>query len=242
MRTLGVRRIFLRLEIPETSGGPNMPFSVKAPISPRSRWALLLDKRTVGRRDEAIRRRRRGRRPAGCEVLEARSLLATISGTVFNDLNANGTQNSGEVGLANVPVYLDVNNNQTLDQASTPTTYNSADTFPIAIPDYSTATPKPIATSTIGVSGVGGIAHMTVTVNITHTWDSDLTATLTNPSGTTITLFGRVGRAGTTSRTRFSTMRPRGRSRGGRRRFRGPISLSSLCRHSRRRMRTGPGR
>ena len=34
----------------------------------------------------------------------------SISGTVFNDANGNGKQDSGELGIANVEVYLDVNN------------------------------------------------------------------------------------------------------------------------------------
>jgi hypothetical protein len=35
--------------------------------------------------------------------------FASISGTVFNDTNGNGTLDSGEVGIANVFVYVDTN-------------------------------------------------------------------------------------------------------------------------------------
>ncbi len=40
---------------------------------------------------------------------------ATISGVVYLDSNKNGTQDSGEAGVANVRVYLDANNNGALD-------------------------------------------------------------------------------------------------------------------------------
>jgi hypothetical protein len=44
------------------------------------------------------------------EPLESRRLLASsISGTVFNDANANSIDNAGEVGLKNEIVYLDLN-------------------------------------------------------------------------------------------------------------------------------------
>ena len=56
--------------------------------------------------------------------------------------------------------------------------------------------PAGATASTISVSGVGGIARLSVNLSISHTWDSDLTATLTNPSGTTITLFSKVGANG----------------------------------------------
>jgi hypothetical protein len=45
------------------------------------------------------------------EALESRRLLsASISGTVFNDVNANGVRDSGEPALAGVRVYVDLNN------------------------------------------------------------------------------------------------------------------------------------
>ena len=104
-------------------------------------------------------------------------------------------QDTGDAGLPNVPVYLDVNNNKALDVLSGASAFNAKDSFPLAIPDFSSSNPQS-ASSTIAVSGVAGIAHLTVNMSIDHTWDSDLTATLTNPSGTTITLFGKVGASG----------------------------------------------
>ena len=40
---------------------------------------------------------------------------ATISGTVFQDTNANGRQDTGEKGLSSWIVYLDINNDGKLD-------------------------------------------------------------------------------------------------------------------------------
>ena len=41
-----------------------------------------------------------------------------VSGTVFNDLNSDGVRDVGESGIAGRSVYIDVNNNSTLDTAS----------------------------------------------------------------------------------------------------------------------------
>ena len=45
------------------------------------------------------------------ERLEDRQLLATISGQVFNDLNADGVKNTGESGQSGWTVYLDADGN-----------------------------------------------------------------------------------------------------------------------------------
>lgn len=48
-------------------------------------------------------------RPA-VELLESRKLLAsTVSGTIFNDANANGVKESNEKGIANQRVFIDAN-------------------------------------------------------------------------------------------------------------------------------------
>lgn len=53
---------------------------------------------------------------------------AVIRGTVFADSNQDGSRNSGENGLAGITVYLDTNNNGTLD-ADEPRTTTSSDLF-----------------------------------------------------------------------------------------------------------------
>ncbi len=49
------------------------------------------------------------------ETLEPRCLLASLGGEVFIDADANGQKDPLEVGAANVRVYVDANDNRTLD-------------------------------------------------------------------------------------------------------------------------------
>ena len=56
------------------------------------------------------------------ERLEDRQLLATISGTVFNDLNADGVKNTSESGQSGWTVYLDADGNGQLGTGETSTT------------------------------------------------------------------------------------------------------------------------
>ncbi len=56
------------------------------------------------------------------EHLEDRQLLATISGTVFNDLNADGVKNTGESGQSGWTVYLDADGNGQLGTGETSAT------------------------------------------------------------------------------------------------------------------------
>src|ERR1019366_1487213 len=56
----------------------------------------------------------------------------SISGTIFNDANGNGKQDSGETGISGWIVYNDANNNGKLDigELSTTTDTSGAYTFP----------------------------------------------------------------------------------------------------------------
>ncbi len=49
----------------------------------------------------------------------------TISGTVFNDVNGNGTKDSGEVGVSGITIYNDANNNNAKDSGELTTTTDS---------------------------------------------------------------------------------------------------------------------
>ncbi len=122
------------------------------------------------------------------EIYTQSAVLTGINGNVFNDANANGILDSGEAGLPNRTVFLDQNGNATLDSATiTPASTN----VPVAINDLSTVT------SVLNVSGTSGaIQRVTLTLNITHTFDGDLVATLINPAGTRVELFASVGDAG----------------------------------------------
>src|SRR5205823_1777036 len=66
--------------------------------------------------------------------LVAQALLgASISGTVFNDANSNGGQDSGEGGLAGWTIFDDLNNNGVLDSAAQAKV--DSINVPVAIPD-----------------------------------------------------------------------------------------------------------
>ena len=56
------------------------------------------------------------------EHLEPRQLLATISGQVFNDFNADGLKDAGEPGQSGWTIYLDADGNGQLDTGETSTT------------------------------------------------------------------------------------------------------------------------
>lgn len=113
---------------------------------------------------------------------------ASISGTVFNDANGNGTLDA-EGGLGGWIVYADLNNNGAFDTVVN-TTVPSADVTK-NIPSQGTVTSDNV------VSGLAGdIIDLNVKVNITHTRDSDLILTLISPTGTRYTLASRVGGSG----------------------------------------------
>jgi hypothetical protein len=100
------------------------------------------------------------------QLLEARRLFASIGGTVFNDLDADGVQGAGEVGQAGVIVFLDQNQNSVIDPGPT-STFTAA--VPLPIPTVGTVS------QTQAVSGLtGGIFDLNLTLNLTHTWDEDL--------------------------------------------------------------------
>jgi Ca2+-binding RTX toxin-like protein len=118
----------------------------------------------------------------------------TISGLVFNDANANGTQDASEGGLASVTVYVDSNNNGILDPGEMSTTTDAGGNYTLGdVPsgtrvvrqvspaDYSQTAPTPSGSYTVAV--VGGA---TVSGN-----DFGETATITL-SGGTLNVYGSL--------------------------------------------------
>ncbi|VXB43010.1 Propanediol utilization protein [Flavobacterium sp. 9AF] len=65
----------------------------------------------------------------------------------------------------------------------------SSTNVPMTIP--ATITQVFVGTSTLNIPSGGTIADVNITMNITHSWINDLTATLTSPSGTVVQLFSR---------------------------------------------------
>ncbi len=103
-----------------------------------------------------------------------------LSGTVFNDLNANQIQDPGETGRAGATVILDTLNTTTV----------AATAVPVPIPDLTTIT------SNLSVSGQGTVVDVNVVIDIDHTFDSDLDIYLTSPDGTQFELSTDNGAAG----------------------------------------------
>jgi Ca2+-binding RTX toxin-like protein/subtilisin-like proprotein convertase family protein len=111
-----------------------------------------------------------------------------IQGTVFNDVNDNDLLD-GDQGFPDTRVFIDDNDNGLYD-----TDYFSVDGLnatPVAIPDNTTVT------STITISGtpLELVRDVNVTLNITHTYNSDLDVFLIAPNGTRVELFTDVGDA-----------------------------------------------
>jgi uncharacterized delta-60 repeat protein len=110
----------------------------------------------------------------------------SLSGTVFNDQNGDGS-NAGDPGLTGWTVYMDSNNNSSIDTGSS--THVSTN-VPVSI----AATGIPAVQSTNTVTGVPGvITDLNVTLNISHTWNEDLAVFLTAPDGTVVQLFSGLG-------------------------------------------------
>ena len=85
-------------------------------------------------------------------------------------------------------IFFDINDSNIAVGVAV-TQYTSSDT-PVNIIDNTTIQ----STITIGNDGV--IEDLDLQLDITHTWDADLIATLTSPGGTVFTLFSEVGGSG----------------------------------------------
>ena len=105
---------------------------------------------------------------------------------VYEEINQDGVLNAGEPAL---PGF-------TVSGVNAVTVVNA------------TATPIPVrgsVASTINVTDTGTVVSLAVLVNIDHTWDSDLTLTLTVPDGRTILLAQALGGSGDNfTNTRFA--------------------------------------
>jgi subtilisin-like proprotein convertase family protein len=122
------------------------------------------------------------------ETLERRTLLASISGTVYRDADNDGTRDAAENSVTGITVYQDVNDNKVFDPGTSSFGFKGG---PRNIRDFTTIN-VPIV-----VSGVEGTVHdLNVMVDIEHTYALDLTAYLVSPQGTRVLLFDNVGSEG----------------------------------------------
>ena len=116
---------------------------------------------------------------------------SSISGQVFNDVNGNGVMDGGETGLSGWTVYEDFDNDGVLDPTTVQNFSSSDGTKTIS------TSGTPTVSSTISVSGLtANLLDVNVTVDVSHTRDSDLVFTLTSPTGVPITLASHVGLSG----------------------------------------------
>lgn len=113
----------------------------------------------------------------------------SLAGSVFHDVNGNGTFNVGEPNFANQRIYLDSNNNGVFD--SNALTFGSG-TVDLIVPDNNTNW----TSSAITVSGTGTIGDVNVLINATQSWAGDFQFRLLGPNGTIVNLITNRGGSG----------------------------------------------
>jgi subtilisin-like proprotein convertase family protein len=111
-----------------------------------------------------------------------------ITGTVYRDVDNDGVRDTGELGTSGVTVFIDDNNNGSLDTA---TTTVASGTLNTTIPNLTTKT-FPLTVSNMA----GVVSDVNVTLSITHTYDADMDVYLISPTGTRVELFTDVGSSG----------------------------------------------
>jgi streptogramin lyase len=88
-------------------------------------------------------------------ISEAQPLPSnTISGTVYNDLNANGSLDAGEPGLAGMTVYLDLKGDGKLDPGDPTATTDANGNYILTSPVYGTSTLRVVTYPGDTASGV----------------------------------------------------------------------------------------
>jgi len=116
----------------------------------------------------------------------------SITGRVFEDWNGNATAETYDPAIAARMVYLDQNNNGSFDDTRQVLTLSSG-TLNLAIPD---ATGASLSNSLTVAGAIGVVEDLEVTLNITHTWVSDLQIVLRGPNGASIPLITSRGGSG----------------------------------------------
>ena len=146
---------------------------------------------------------------AGLSASVAAAETTSISGKVYNDQAANGDYYSAP-GLPLWRVYDDANNDGAFNYS---TFTRSSETDPVPINDFNTTT------SLIHMVYGGPeivIGELAVTINLTHTWNSDLKISLLGPNGVRVLLCNGVGGDGDNfTNTKFSVRGAIGIASGG---------------------------
>ena len=119
--------------------------------------------------------------------LEGLGLIASATGSIFEDANNSGDLQPHETLLSAVTVYIDENSNGVFDSSVTDFTNSTS----FAISDFTTVA-SPITTSGL----TGDLVDINVEINITHTYTADLVISLIAPSGNSILLSDTRGGSG----------------------------------------------
>jgi subtilisin-like proprotein convertase family protein/subtilisin family serine protease len=109
-------------------------------------------------------------------------------GAVWDDKNGNGTRDAGELPVSGRTAFVDSNANGAYDANGA--TFTNA--TKLAIPD----TNVPVYSDQAVTGFANPLTDVNVTINITHTYDSDLLVFLIAPDGTRVELFTNVGGTG----------------------------------------------
>lgn len=112
----------------------------------------------------------------------------SISGVVYRDLDANATKAATEPGLPGWTVFVDSNTNGILDTDTVNATVSS-DTAE-SINNFFTVSSK------VWFGSMTSVSDVDVTLDISHTYDADMSVYLISPSGTRVKLFANAGSSG----------------------------------------------
>lgn len=132
-----------------------------------------------------------GNHPTFQIPLSIEAIPAAIAGQVFEDWNGDGNLDAGDPGVEGIRVYVDTNDSGNFDLPNE-TTVTTASSLGLQFGDP----PRPrVLANNLIVSGVGTeLLALEVTVNLSHTYVSDVVLTLTSPDGLSIPLI--VSRGG----------------------------------------------
>ncbi len=115
--------------------------------------------------------------------------VGSISGQKWDDANGNRANDSGEAGLPDWVIYLDLNNDGQLNSSSGQDVTVPAPEVPQDLLDNATFKNE------LTFDEPGEILDLNVSLDITHTYDADLRVYLVSPSGTKVKLFANIGGA-----------------------------------------------
>jgi subtilisin-like proprotein convertase family protein len=108
-----------------------------------------------------------------------------LQGQVYVDVDGDSSKDPGESGQPGWTVFIDSNGNGTLDLGAINQTISSG--------SASLINGSIVTTSKLWFGSFAKVTDIDVALDITHTYDADLTATLISPAGTRVKLFTGVG-------------------------------------------------